>query len=186
MNNVAGQVALNVGMLVLGGGRAGGLGMSNFSKTDLAGEPIEALQGNALAVNPAISDLNEALSKVATRIYSARAAQSHAEALTDGSTPEEIEKAGIVQAEADTPLYAGAWHLVYENLSGNDELFRLRFGAELGHAGFMRPPQACGYQSEPIAWTRWQADDWKVLREERAKAVGACAEVLGAAPEKFW
>jgi len=45
---------------------------------------------------------------------------------------------------------------------------------------------ACLYQSEPVAWTQWKADNWQRLREQRAKAVAACTETLAATPEKRW
>ncbi|MFM9928068.1 hypothetical protein VLK31_34210 [Variovorax sp. H27-G14] len=182
VGRVAGQVALNVAFAVL----AGGAGVQGFSKDDLGGTTLAALQDDPLGVNPAISDLTDTLSKVATDIYRKRAAAAHALALTDGSTPEEIADAAKVQAQADTPLLPGPWHLVYENLLGSDELFRLKFGAQLGRAGFMRPPAECFYQSEPVAWAQWQADDWQHLRQERAKAVAACTAALSATPEKFW
>lgn len=179
---VAGQVALNVAFALL----AGGAGAQSFSKDDLGGTTLAALEDDPLGVNPAISDLTDTLSQVATDIYRKRAEAAHALALTDGSTPEEIADAAKVQAQADTPLLPGPWHLVYENLLGSDELFRLKFGAQLGRAGFMRPPAECFYQSEPIAWAQWQADNWQRLREERAKAVAACTGTLAATPEKFW
>ena len=184
MNNIAGQVALNIALSVIAGGVS--VGAQGFSKDDLGGTTLEALKDDPLGVNPAISELNDALSKVATDIYRKRAEAAYATALTDGSTPEEIEEARKVQAVADTPLLPGSWHLVYENLTGSDELYRLKFGAELGRAGFMRPPAACFYQSEPVAWNEWQADNWQRLREERAKAVARCTETLSATPEKFW
>ncbi len=184
MNNIAGQVALNIALSVIAGGVS--VGAQGFSKDDLGGTTLEALKDDPLGVNPAISELNDALSKVATDIYRKRAEAAYATAMTDGSTPEEIEEARKVQAVADTPLLPGSWHLVYENLTGSDELYRLKFGAELGRAGFMRPPAACFYQSEPVAWNEWQADNWQRLREERAKAVARCTETLSATPEKFW
>lgn len=183
-NNIAGQVALNVALSLITGGVS--LAGQSFSKDDLAGTTLEELRDDPVAANPAMGELADALSKVATDIYRKRAEAAHALALTDGSTPEEIEEAGRVQKEADTPLNPGQWHLVYENLTGTDELFRLKFGAQLGRAGFMRPPAACYYQSEPVAWTKWQADNWQRLREERAKAVANCTEALAATPEKFW
>ncbi|SCX74376.1 hypothetical protein [Variovorax sp. EL159] len=183
-NYIAGQIALNVATTLIAGRLS--VGAQGFSKDDLGGTTPEELKDDPLAVNPAMSELNDALSKVATDIYRKRAEAAYATALTDGSTPEEIEEARQVQKEADTPLLPGPWHLVYENLTGTDELFRLKFGAELGRAGFMRPPFACLYQSEPIAWTQWKADNWQLLREERAKAVASCTETLAATPEKRW
>jgi hypothetical protein len=184
INNVAGQVATSVAASVLSGGIA--IGGNGFSKGDLAGTTLEELKDDPVAVNPALNDLNDALSRVATDIYRGRVAAARATALQDGSTPEEIEDTSKVPVEADTPLHPGAWHLVYENLAGSDELYRLNFGAELGRPGFMRPPAACAYQSEPIAWTQWQADHWQRLREERVKAVAYCTAKLAATPEKFW
>lgn len=183
-NYIAGQVALNVATTLIAGRLS--IGAQGFSKDDLGGVTPEELKDDPLAVNPAMSELNDALSKVATDIYRKRAEAALATALTDGSTPEEIEEARQIQKEADTPLLPGPWHLVYENLTGTDELFRLKFGAELGRPGFMRPPLECFYQSEPVAWTQWKADNWQRLREERAKAVASCTETLAAAPEKRW
>jgi hypothetical protein len=184
ITNIVGQVALSVAVSVLTGTTT--VGAQGFTKDNLAGDTLEELKDDPLGVNPAISDLNDALSKVATDIYRKRAETAYATALKDGSTRDEIEEARQVQKEADTPLHPGPWHLVYENLAGSDELFRLKFGAELGRAGFMRPPFACLYQSEPVAWTQWKADNWQRLREERAKAVAACTETLAATPEKRW
>jgi hypothetical protein len=183
-NNVATQVALSVGLSLLSRGVA--FGAQGFSKDDLAGVNLEELQNDPVAVNPAMNDLKDALSLVATDIYRKRTAQALALAKQDGSTAKEIEEAGRVQTEADTPLHSGSWHLIYENLPGTDELFRLKFSAELGRAGFMRPPAVCRYESEAIPWLQWQADHWQMLRDERAKAVTRCAEVLSATPEKFW
>ncbi|MGJ7526237.1 hypothetical protein [Variovorax sp. GB1P17] len=183
-NTVAGQIALTVAVTLLTGQLS--IGAQGFSKDDMAGVALDDLKDDPLAVNPAMSDLKDALNKVASDIYRKRAEAAYATALTDGSTPEEIEEARQVQKEADTPLHPGPWHLVYENLTGSDELFRLKFGAELGRAGFMRPPFACLYQSEPIAWTQWKADNWQLLRQERAKAVASCTETLAATPEKRW
>lgn len=184
LNNLAGKVALNVAVSLLAGGPA--FGARGFSKDELAGEPLEDLQGDPVVVNPAISDLNDALSGVATEIYRRRASAARETALQDGSTAEEIAQASQVPAEAAVPLHPRAWHLVYENLTGSDELFRLKFGAELGRAGFMRPPAVCAYESPPIAWMEWQAAHWQRLRDERAKAVLACTEKLAATPEDRW
>lgn len=182
VDRAAGQVALNVALFAA----TGGVGMSAFSKHDLKGEEIPELASDPLAVNPGVSDLQEALSRIATRLYATRAAQAQAEARQDGSTPEEIDAAGEVPETLDTPLHPLAWHLVYENLSGDDELFRLQFGAEMGRAGFLRPPMVCTYESAPAAWAAWQADGWQRLRAERAKAVAGCIDTLGGYAEARW
>jgi len=184
IGNVAGQVALSVAVSMFTGRVS--VGAQGFSKDELAGDTLEEFKDDPASVNPAMSELNDALSKVATGIYRKRAEAAYATALTDGSTPEEIEAARQVPKEADTPLHPGPWHLVYENLAGSDELFRLKFGAELGRPGFMRPPATCFYQSEPVAWTQWKADNWQLVRDERAKAVASCIEALAAIPEKRW
>lgn len=183
-NLVATQIAASVALTVFTGKLIAGV--DNFSKDDLAGDFLEELKNDPVSVNPAISDLNDALSKVATEIYIRRAANARVIALKDGSTPEEIEEASQIPKEADTPLHPKAWHLVYENISGWDELFRLKFGAELGRAGFMRPPAVCAYESESIAWAEWRASDWQRLRGERAKAVEECTRVLASTPAKRW
>ncbi len=182
MNNVAGQVALNVALLALGVGAAG----AGFSKTDLLGDEIPELANDPVAVNPGLDDLRDALSVIATRVYIERAAQAQAEARTDGSTPEEIQAAGEVPTTLDTPLHPRAWQLVYENLSTDDGLYRLRFAAEMGRAGFLRPPMLCAYESEPLTWTAWSAQNWQALREARSQAVAHCTQVLAAFADKRW
>lgn len=182
MNNVAGQVALNVALLALGVGAAG----AGFSKTDLLGDDIPELANDPVAVNPGLDDLRDALSVIATRVYAERAAKAQADARTDGSTPEEIKAAGEVPDTLDTPLHPRAWQLVYENLSTDDGLYRLRFSAEMGRAGFMRPPMLCAYESEPLSWAAWRSQNWQPLREARSKAVAHCTEVLGAFAKKRW
>ena len=184
LSNVAGQVAISVVASILSRGVA--LGGSSFSKNDLAGDPIAELANDPVAVHAAQSDLNEALSRVATRIYQERADVARAEAKEEGLSQAEIDKAGQLQPEADTPLRAGSWQLVYENLNGTDELFRLTLGAELGKPGFRRPPLTCAYASEPIAWNDWRANNWQKLRDERALGVAACAQVLAASPPDRW
>ncbi|WP_198086740.1 hypothetical protein [Variovorax sp. E3] len=184
IGNIAGQVALSVAVSLFTGNV--NVAAQGFSKDQLAGDTLDEFANDPASVNPAISELNDTLSKLATEIYRKRAEAAYATALTDGSTPEEIEEARQQPKEADTPLYPGPWHLVYENLAGTDELFRLKFGAELGRPGFMRPPAACYYQSEPVAWAQWKADNWQLLRDERAKAVASCTEALAAIPEKRW
>lgn len=184
MTTVGLKAALGVAASILARGPV--VGTSAFSKDDLVGDTIAELQGNPLAIHPAKSDLNEALSKVATRIYRQRAEAAVAEARQDGSSPEEIAEAGQLPAEAEVDLYAGPWALIYENLAGSDEQFRLSMGAALGTAGFMRPPASCQYLSEPRAWSDWKAEDWKLLRSERAKAVDDCTHKLAAKPEKYW
>lgn len=184
MGNVAGQVALSAAVSLLTGSIA--FGARGFSKDQMAGEAIDELKDDPVAVNPAISDLNDALSAVASAIYRRRVAEAREAALQDGSTPEEIEAASQMPKEADTPLHPRAWQLVYENLTGSDEMFRLKFGAELGRPGFRRPPATCFHESEPIAWEQWRANHWRRLHEERAKAVAKCTETLAAVPESRW
>ncbi|HEY9239398.1 MAG TPA: hypothetical protein VIP10_11215 [Burkholderiaceae bacterium] len=104
-NNVAAQVALNVDRSLLAGGVS--FGGRGFLKDDLAGVTLEELQDDPVAVNPAMAELLDALSVVATDIYRKRAAAALAEAKQDGSTPQEVEEAGRVQGEADTPLHPG-------------------------------------------------------------------------------
>jgi len=59
MNNIAGQVALNIALSVIAGGVS--VGAQGFSKDDLGGTTLEALKDDPLGVNPAISELNDAL-----------------------------------------------------------------------------------------------------------------------------
>ena len=78
----------------------------------MAGDTLEELKDDPVAVNPAISDLNDALSRTATDIYQRRVAAARATALTDGSTPEEIDEASHMPKEADTPLpRCGTWSM---------------------------------------------------------------------------
>lgn len=179
---VAAQVAFNVVTAAV----LGSVSFESFSKTALAGSPVEELQDEALAANPGMHELLDAMSIEATRVYRARVEKRLAQGREEGWTREEMLEEAQVQAEADWPLNAGNWHLIYENLMGDDELYRLHLSAALGRPGFMRPPLECAYQSEPVAWAQWMADDWRLLREEKVKAVAQCTQQLATTPDKYW
>jgi hypothetical protein len=62
-SQIAGQLALNVATTLIAGRLS--IGGQGFSKDDLGGATLEELKDDPLAVNPAIAELNDALSKVA-------------------------------------------------------------------------------------------------------------------------
>lgn len=179
-NNVAGQVALNVALIAL----TRSAGAQGFSKDELAGDEIPELAGNPALENPATNDLADSLGRVTTRFYAQRAIEAIAVARTDGSTPQEIADVSQLPKDAGTPLTAGRWHLVYENVSAGDELYRLKFGAQLGRT--FRGPVVCSHVSEPVRWAAWQANGWQRLSEERAKAVSQCTATLGGYIRANW
>lgn len=186
---VATQVALNVGLAVVTGGRGGFV--QGFSKNELIGDAVPELAGQSWASNPGLKELPQALGEIATRVYAARAWTELERGRSEGGwTREDMHAAAQLPAEADAPVNPGVWRLVYENLSGQDELYRLQFSAGLGLAslrfGLPPMPANCFYQSEPAAWTAWQADSWQRLREERAKALGQCIETLGQTKGRLW
>lgn len=186
---VATQVALNVGLAVVTGGRGGFV--QGFSKDDLIGDAVPELAGQSWAGNPGLKELPQALGEIATRVYAARAWKELERGRSEsGWTREDMVAAARLPAEADAPLNPGVWRLVYENLSGQDELYRLQFSAGLGLAslrfGLPPMPANCFYQSEPVAWTAWQADDWQRLREERTKALAQCVATLGQTKGRLW
>jgi len=186
---VAAQVALNVGIAVVTGGRAGFA--QGFSKDDLIGDAVQELAGQTWASNPGLKELPQALGEIATRVYAARAWKELERGRSEsGWTREDMLAAARLPAEADAPVIPGVWRLVYENLSGQDELYRLQFSASLGlgslRFGLPPIPANCSYQSEPVAWTAWQADAWQRVREERAKALGQCVETLGQTKGRLW
>ncbi|ADU36365.1 hypothetical protein Varpa_2159 [Variovorax paradoxus EPS] len=187
---VAAQVALNVGLAAVTG-RVGGFAAEGFSKDNLVGDPVLELAGQPWANNPGMKELPEALNEIATRVYAARAWKELERGRSEsGWTREDMVAAAQLPAEADAPINPGAWRLVYENLSGQDELYRLQFSAGLALAslrfGLPPMPANCFYQSEPVAWTTWQADGWLRLREERAKALAKCVETLGQTKARLW
>jgi len=179
-NNVAAQVALNVALIALTRGGA----LQSFSKDDLGGDEIPELASDPVAVNPAMQDLADGLGRMATRFYARRAIEAVAVAKTDGSTPEEIAGVSQIPKDFGTALTPAGWQLVYENLAAGDDLYRLKFGAQLGR--IYTGPIGCGYASEPLAWAAWQADSWQRLREERAKAVTQCTAALAAQVAANW
>lgn len=186
---VASQVALNVGLAVATGGRGGVV--QSFSKDELIGDAVPELAGQSWASNPGLKELPQALSEIATRVYAARAWEELERGRSEsGWTREDMLAAAQLPAEADAPVNPGVWRLVYENLSGQDELYRLQFSAGLGLAslrfGLPPMPANCFYQSEPVAWTAWQADAWQRVREERAKALAQCIETLGQTKARLW
>ena len=60
ITNIVGQVALSVAVSMLTGTTT--VGAQGFTKDNLAGDTLEELKDDPLGVNPAISDLNDALS----------------------------------------------------------------------------------------------------------------------------
>lgn len=179
-NHVAGQVVLNVALIAL----TRSAGAHGFSKDELAGDEIPELAGHPALANPATNDLAESLGRVTTRFYAQRAIEAIAVAKDDGSTPQEIADASQLPKDAGTPLTPGSWHLVYENLSTGDDLYRLKFGAQLGRT--FKGPVGCSHVSEPVRWADWQADGWQRLRDERAKAVAQCTATLGGYVRAKW
>ncbi|WP_280808584.1 hypothetical protein [Variovorax boronicumulans] len=187
---VAAQVALNVGLAVALG-RVGGVGAQSFTKDDLIGDPVPELAGQAWASNPGMTELPQALGEIATRVYAARAWKELERGRSEsGWTREDMAAAAQLPAEADAPINVGVWRLVYENLSGDDELYRLQFGAGLALAslrfGLPPIPATCLYRSEPATWTAWQTNDWQHLRDERAKALAYCVDTLGQTKGSLW
>lgn len=180
VNNVAAQVALNVALIALTRGGA----VQGFSKDELAGDEIPELAGHPAATNPAMQDVADGLGRVATRLYVKRAIEAVAEAKTDGSTPAEILAAAQIPTDFGTALTPAGWRLVYEDLTSDGELYRLKFGAHLGRS--FKGPTGCGYASEALSWAAWQADGWQRLQEERAKAANACVDQLGAYVTANW
>jgi len=92
--------------------------------------------------------------------------------------------------QTDAPINPGVWRLVYENLSGTDELYRLQFSAGLALAslrfGLPPIPANCSYRSEPADWAAWRADNWQRIREERAKALAQCVDTLVQTKARLW
>lgn len=187
---VAAQVALRVGVSAIVGRPVIGT-VQGFSKDDLVGDPVPELVGLPWATNPGLKDLPEALGEVATRVYAARAWQELERGRREsGWTREDMESAARLPAEADAPINPGVWRLVYENLSGNDELYRLQFSAGLALAslrfGLPPIPANCSYRSEPADWATWRADNWQRIREERAKALAQCVDTLVQTKASLW
>lgn len=179
-NNVAVQVALNVALIALTRSAA----VQSFSKDDLGGDDIPELANDPVALNPAMREVADGLGRMATRFYARRAIEAVAAAKTDGSTPEEIAGASQIPKDFGTALTPGGWQLVYENLASGDDLYRLKFGAHLGRV--FKGSTGCAYVSEPAAWGAWQADGWRRLREERAKATTQCIATLSAQVAANW
>ena len=158
-SSIALQVGLNVGLALL----TRGVAFQSFSKDDLRGTPVEGIDAE-LARNPAISELPQAVAEMAVRLHAQRKAAGEA----PDALPDELPVA----------VFVGPWSLVYENLAGSDELYRLRFGAALNWKP--RPfavharPQGCSWKSDALTLTEWQANDWQQLREQRAMASAAC------------
>jgi hypothetical protein len=157
-----------------------GAAVQGFSKDNLAGDEIPELAHDPVAVNPVLQEVPDGLGRAVTRFFARRAIDAVATAKTDGSTPEEIASASQMPKDLGWMLSPGGWQLVYENLASDDDLYRLKFGAQLGRSA------GCGYASEPLAWAVWQADGWRRLREERAKATTQCIERLGTYVAAHW
>ncbi|CAN7646755.1 MULTISPECIES: hypothetical protein [unclassified Variovorax] len=164
--NIAVQVGLNVALIALTVGAA--LSARGFSKDDLAGTAVEGLDDERLRDNPARAELPQAIGLRLAQLYRERAAAGE-------PVPED--------EQAPVRVTPGPWHLVYESLMNDDQLFRLKWGAAIVPRAprmFRMPkrPVQCAYESEPATLADWQADDWRRLRDERVKALDACDRPL--------
>jgi hypothetical protein len=168
-NNIALQAAISIGVSLLSRGVV--LGAAGFSKEDLLGDEVEGLDAS-VSENPAVSDLPRAVGESALRIYRERRA--------DGTNP-----SAAPPAEFPAVVMPRSWKLVYENLSGDDELFRLNFGAALTWKPrflvIQGRPTVCSYLSESATLSQWRESGWQRLREERSRALLNCAKTFDAA-----
>ncbi len=174
-SSTAGLVAANVGFIVLGAALVNSSGGSfqhsfGFSKNDLSGSEVDGLSDaeKTLLDDPARTELVDGVGRLAAQFYQSHPATQNASA-PDFEPPVEIEP--------------GKWTLVYETLFEGDESFRLQWNAEIRRSGtggpFRRPVNVlCGYQSNmPATLAQWRANDWQLLRDQRAHAVAGCIDV---------
>lgn len=174
VNNVAGQVALNLVMLALGGG----VGVQAFDKNGLRGVRIEDAATRVNLKNPVAGEF---LSRLQGRLDAA--VREHPQ-LRDGVWQKPVLVAG------------GSVRLVYETLSGDaEERFRLKNDLVIyksrektGLLTFSRPVMVdCRDESaEPLPQEEWARDDYRLIKLQLDAMLAACeTKVLAQVPVLF-
>lgn len=161
--NVAGQVALNVALLLLGGG---GMNFRTFDKEGLIGDSPEDLKDKNRLKNPAQSLL---LEEVKRQTFDWLAANP---------------KTSELKFSKPLVISSAAWRLVYTSLSSDDKTYQLKLDVEIykrrDKASFFSDPvqvgKGCHFTSKAMPFDDWKANDYQAVADLRPVAVAQCAK----------
>lgn len=161
--NVAGQVALNVALLLFGGG---GMSFRTFEKEDLTGESPEDLKDRNRLTNPAQSLLLEEVQRQTLDWLAANPRTSELK----------FSKPLIISS--------AAWRLVYNSLTSDDKTYQLKLDVEIykrrDQASFFSDPvqvgKGCHFASKALPLHAWKADDYQAVADLMPVAVAQCAK----------
>lgn len=159
---VAAQVALNVAMLLLGGG----MGFTTVSKDNLTGrEPAEVKDMSRLK-NPALVQLVQEMQRQSVD-WLASSSKTNTLAFTKPLV-----------------ISSAAWKLVFNSHSADDKTYQLKFNADVykirDKKSFFSNPsstgESCYYESKARPLEEWMANDYQAVVDLAPVAVAQCAK----------
>lgn len=160
--NVAAQIALNVGMLFLGGGG----GFSGVSKYDFAGALPDDVKDKSRLKNPALIQLVQEVERQSSDWLA--------------SSPKTID----LKFSKPLVVSSGAWRLIYNSHSPDDKTYLLKFDADIykirDKKSFFSNPSStgkrCAYASTPRPLDEWKANDYQAVADLAPVVVAQCAK----------
>ena len=152
--NVGGQIALNVALLLLGGG---GMNFRTFDKEGLIGESPEDLKDKNRLKNPAQSLLLEEFQRQTWDWLAAN------------------PKTSELKFSKPLIISSAAWRLVYNSLSSDDNTYQLKLDVEIykrrDKASFFSDPvqvgNGCHFVSKALPLDDWKANDYQAVADLR-------------------
>lgn len=160
--NVAAQIALNVGMLFLGGGG----GFSGVSKESFAGALPDDVKDASRLKNPGLVQLVQEVQRQSSDWLA--------------SSPKTSE----LKFSKPLVVSSAAWRLIYNSHSPDDKTYQLRFDADIykirDKKSFFSNPSStgkrCSYASNPRPLDEWKANDYQAVVDLAPVVVAQCAK----------
>lgn len=161
-NAIGTQVALNVGLALLTGGR--GFTAQGFSKDDLVGIEPEGATNLRRLINPGLYALPDEMERAITRWKAGN------------------PKTQAVDFHKPLVVNSASWTLVYNSLDMADATYVLKLNAEIFKERekyrwpmpSRRPGTPCTYSSEPRSLEAWKANDYQAVVDLAPAAVSYC------------
>ena len=160
--NLAAQIALNIGMLFLGGG----VGFSGVSKESFAGALPDDVKDVSRLKNPAMVQLVQEVQRQSSDWLGSSA------------------KTSELKFSRPLVVSSAAWRLIYNSHSPDDKTYQLRFDADVykirDKKSFFSNPSStgkrCSYVSNPRQIGEWKVNDYQAVVDLMPIVVTQCAK----------
>ena len=160
--NVGTQVALNVAMLLLGGG----IGFRGVDKNDFSGSPPDDVKDASRLKNPALVQLVQEVERQSSDWLA--------------SNPKTSE----LNFVKPLVISSASWRLVYNSLSSDDKTYQLKFDVDVykirdKKAFFSNPSstgKGCRFASNARHIDEWKANDYQAVVDMAPMAIAQCAK----------